>query len=927
MRADEPYEHRGHGPGGPLPLLAPWSEPAAEVCAALGVDPLRGLGAVEAKRRYRVFGPNRLREVSRRGAGRILVAQLRSLVVALLALAGALALVLGERVEALAIGVVLALNTTIGFAAEWHGHRSMEALRRLGETRARVRRDGEEQLLIAAELVPGDLVELAEGDVVAADLRLVEASRLEADESTFTGESVPVAKGVEPLPAETPLADRRSMLHRGTAVTRGSGRAVVVATGMATAVGRLSALAQSAAAEEVTPLEARLERLGRRLIGWTLGVAAATVAIGLAVGRDLHLVVETGIALAVAAVPEGLPIVATLALARGMWRMARRNALVRRLAVVETLGSTTVILTDKTGTLTENRLTAVRLELASGAVEVEGAGLERRGRFRRDGAIIEADTDSELRELLVTAALCNNAALGDAEWEALGDPLEVALLVAAAKAGLDRRTLLQQWPEVREEAFDRTTQQMATVHGHEGDLRVAVKGAPEAVLAASTHERRGGRQVDLDAATRERWLRRNQEMAVAGLRVLGVAGRRAVDATEPAFARLVFLGLVGLLDPPRRDIRATLAACREAGLRVVMATGDQAPTAVAVARAVGLVEAGSEPRVVAGRDLPAAAALDDATRARLLRVPIFARVDPAQKLALLALHQQAGEVVAVTGDGVNDAPALERADIGIAMGRRGTQVAQDAADMVLRDDRFSTLVEAIAQGRILYGNIRRFVVYLMSCNASEILVVAGAMPFTAQLPLLPMQILFLNLVTDVFPALALALGEGEHDVLRQPPRDPNEPVLTGEHWRAIAGFGLLLTIAVLAAFFTATTLLAWPAPRAVTVSFLTLALAQLVHVVNLRSRDATIVANQIVRNRWMAGALALCLGLLAAAVYLPGLASALGVVAPGGGGWALAAGCALVPAFAGRFVLGRRGRVRARCVPTPPVGALAARRR
>jgi P-type Ca2+ transporter type 2C len=896
--------------GGIAPPPVPWSAATDAVCTALGVDPCRGLSAAEAARRLRIGGPNRLREAARRGVGSILVAQLRSLVVLLLALAGVLALALGERLEALAIGIVLALNTAIGFVAEWRGQRSMEGLRRLGETRARVRRDGEEQLLATAQLVPGDLVQLEEGDLVAADLRLVEANRLEADESTLTGESVPVAKDIESVPAETPLAERRSMLYRGTAVTRGNGRAVVVATAMATEVGRLAALAESAAAEEVTPLEARLERLGQRLIWWTLGVAAATVAIGLAAGRDAYLMVETGIALAVAAVPEGLPIVATLALARGMWRMARRNALVRRLAAVETLGSTTVILTDKTGTLTENRLTAVRLEVASGTVHVEGEGLARRGRFLRPGAAVDAAADEELHELLLTAALCNNAALGAGEAEAVGDPLEVALLVVAAKAGLDRQRLLAEWPEVREEAFDRATQQMATVHGRDAELRVAVKGAPEAVLAAAMRERRGAEEVPLDAAARERWQARNHDMAAAGLRVLGVAARTATDAGEPVFTDLVFLGLVGLLDPPRHDIRATLAACREAGIRVVMATGDQAPTAVAVARAVGLVEEGAEPEVVAGRDLPAAGALDDAGRARLLRVPIFARVDPAQKLELLALHQQAGEIVAVTGDGVNDAPALERADIGIAMGQRGTQVAQDAADMVLRDDRFSTLVEAIAQGRILYGNIRRFVVYLLSCNASEILVVAGAMPFTTQLPLLPMQILFLNLVTDVFPALALALGEGERDVMRQPPRDPREPVLTGAHWRAIAGFGLLLTAAVLGAYFTASALCGWATERAVTISFLTLALAQLVHVVNLRTRAATLFSNQIVRNRWMLGALALCLGLLAAAVYLPGLAAALGVVDPGRRGWALAAGFALLPALAGRLVIGRRRSVR-----------------
>jgi P-type Ca2+ transporter type 2C len=901
----------------PAPLPAPWSEPAEAVCAALGVDPRAGLSSAVAARRREVHGPNVLRQAARRSGWRILVAQLRSLVVGLLTMASVFALAFGEHIEAAAIAVVLALNTTIGFVAEWRAQRSMEGLRRLGVTRARVRRDGEERLLAGTELVPGDVVQLDEGDVVAADLRVVEASRLEADESTLTGESVPVAKNVEPVPPATPLAERHSMLHRGTAVTRGSGRAVVVTTGMATAVGKLAELVESGAEEEVTPLEVRLDRLGRRLISWTLGVAALTVAIGLAAGRDLYLMVETGIALAVAAVPEGLPIVATLALARGMWRMSRRNALVRRLGAVETLGSTTVILTDKTGTLTENRQTVVRIELASGPVLVEGEGLERRGCFLRDGAAVDPTADVELRELLVTAVLCNNAALGEDKGVALGDPLEVALLVAAAKAGIDRERLLVEWPEVREEAFDRSTQRMATVHGGGERLRIAVKGAPEAVLSASAKVRRGDLEAELDEATRQRWLERNRKMAERGLRVLGIAGRRVTVAGEPMNVGLTFLGLVGLLDPPRSDVRGALAACRAAGLRVVMATGDQAATAVAVARAVGLVAEESEPEVVTGRELPSSDALDDTTRVWLRGVPIFARVDPAQKLELLALHQEAGEIVAVTGDGVNDAPALERADIGIAMGMRGTQVAQEAADMVLRDDRFSTLVEAIAQGRVIFDNIRRFVVYLLSCNASEILVVAGAMPFTAQLPLLPMQILFLNVVTDVFPALALALGDGESDVMRRQPRNPREPVLTLGHWRAIAGFGAMLTVAVLAAFFSASTLLGWSAERAVTVSFLTLAMAQLAHVVNLRSRATTLFANQILRNRWMLGAISLCLALLVAAVYLPGLAARLGVVDPGWRGWALAAGFALIPALAGRLVIGRRAGDRDRGVLLP----------
>ncbi|MEZ5988173.1 MAG: cation-transporting P-type ATPase [Planctomycetota bacterium] len=882
---------------GPAPLPErPWAVEAGAVAAALGVDPGLGLSAAEVLARRRAHGPNLLRETRPQSAWWVLVEQLRSLVVALLGAAAVVSFAFDKGLEGLAILLVVALNTAIGFATELRAVRSMEALRRMGQALVRVRREGVVRELPAGELVPGDLVLVEAGDVVTADLRLLEASKLQADESALTGESVPVGKHVAPVAADATLDERRDMLFKGTALTRGSGEAVVVATGMATELGRIASLAQ-AAEKAATPLERRLAELGRRLIWLTLAIAAVTSATGILRGEDWLLMLETGIALAVAAVPEGLPIVATLALARGMVRMARRSALVNRLAAVETLGATDVIFSDKTGTLTENRMTVTDLALAGGDVGVSGLGLELAGGFTRARAPVAPGDDPCLRRALEVAVLCNNASLArdeDGAPAGTGDPMEVALLVAGAKAGLERGALLRARPELREEAFDPERRMMATVHRDDGGRRVAVKGAAEAVLACCTRLCTPEGERALDDATREAWLARDRALASRGLRVLALADRRDADDRGEPYADLCLLGLVGMLDPPRAEVAAALEAARRAGVRVVMVTGDQAATAAAIARQLGLPGA-EDGTVVHGRDLGPLDELDDETRRRLVATPIFARVDPRQKLELIALHQRAGSVVAMTGDGVNDAPALEKADIGIAMGRRGTQVAREAADMVLRDDAFASIVDAIHQGRVIFANIRRFVVFLLSCNLSEILVVFTASAVGLPLPVLPLQILYLNLVTDVFPALALGFGEGSGDAMRRPPRPADEPIVTRAHWREVFVQGLLITVAVLAALLLGLHVLVLGEGEAVTVSFLTLALAQVWHVFDMREPGTHPWRNDVARSPWVLGATALCVSLLLAAVWLPGLRDVLATVAPSPAGWALALGASLVP--------------------------------
>jgi Ca2+-transporting ATPase len=694
------------------------------------------------------------------------------------------------------------------------------------------------------------------------------------------------------------------MLFKGTAVTRGSGEGVVVATGMDTELGHVSALVEEAK-EERTPLEKRLDQLGHKLVWVTLGITLVVALSGIVAGKEMFLMIETSIALAVAAIPEGLPIVATMALARGMWRMARRNALINRLSAVETLGATTVICTDKTGTLTENRMTVQRIALHGAQVQLSGEGLAIEGTFSEDGAPIDPAGNKALQEALEVGVLCNNASWHPeepgVERTALGDPLEVALLVAGAKAGLDRDRLLERIPEVREEAFDSDVKMMATFHQDNHRYQVAVKGAPESVLERCLSVRSPEGEMEMTREMRTQWLEHSTQMAKEGLRVLALANKTADTAKANPYEGLTFLGLVGLLDPPRREVRGSIQRCQEAGIQVVLVTGDQPITARYVAHAVGLTE-NHEAQVLHSRDITPPDELSNKDLEHLIQTPVFARVNPRQKLDLVAQHQRSGSVVAMTGDGVNDAPALKKADIGIAMGQRGTQVAREAADMVLKDDAFSTIVVAVEQGRVIFANIRKFVLYLLSCNVSEIMAVALASLANAPLPILPLQILFLNLVTDVFPALALGVGEGDPVTMEHPPRDPKEPILARHHWLSIGGYGLLITMSVLGALGIAFHVLNMETRQAVTVSFLTLAFAQLWHVFNMRDRDSRFLRNDITRNPFVWGALALCIALLLAAVYLPGLATVLKVVDPGLKGWIVVIGMSLIPWTIGQIL-------------------------
>ncbi|MFW5868591.1 MAG: cation-translocating P-type ATPase, partial [Armatimonadota bacterium] len=618
---------------------------------------------------------------------------------------------------------------------------------------------------------------------------------------------------------------------------------------------------------------------------------------------------------AVATVPEALPIVATVALGRGMLRMARRNALIKKLPAVETLGATSVIAVDKTGTLTEGRMTVRRIMLEANEVQIAGGPLTDEGDLKSGEETIDPDDIPGLRELLEVGALCTNASLeesdGDddeAKFTGTGDPTEVALVVAARKAGIDREELLERVPEVEEKSFSRDTKMMATIHEAEGGYRVAIKGAPEAVLEISTTIFTPDGEQDLSDDRRQEWVDRTEDLAAEGLRVLAMAQKQMQDREGEVYEAATFLGLVGMIDPAREGVADAIQRCQDAGIRFVMMTGDQAQTAFAIAHEVGLLadDDGDHQRLIEGGDLGDPEELSEEERQAARKAQVLARVTPEQKLNLIDLHQEAGRTVAMTGDGVNDAPALKSADIGIAMGRRGTQVAREAADMVLEDDRLGTIVAAVEQGRIIFGNIRQFVLFLFSVSFSEVLVVAVASVAMADwpLPILPLQILFLNVVTYVFPALALGTGEGPGGVMERDPRPRDESVMERPQWIDLAALSVIIAAPALASLWLATEWLGLEGNRVTTLAFMTTAGGQLLNVFNVRDRRSGVFVNDVTENPWVWGAVVLCLLLIAAAIFMPGLADVLDTSWPGTQGLLLAVGLSVVTLVLGQIYIG-----------------------
>ena len=870
------------------------AQPVDAVLTALEAT-AAGLSSDEAARRQARYGPNRLPPPPRASPVRILLDQFRSVVVLLLIAATTVSLLLGDSVEAGAIAAVLVINTAIGFTTEFRARRAMEAILRLDAPRATVVRDGVLRVIDARDLVPGDIIELKAGYHVPADGRVIEGADLRTNEAALTGESLPSSKQALALPDDTPLADRRNMVYCGTTVAAGVGRAVVTATGRATEVGRIGELTAGVKIER-TPLERRLDALGHRLVWLALSVAALVAGLGAMQGAPLDLIVQMGIALAVAAVPEALPAVATIALAVGMRRMAARNALVRRLPAVESLGSTTVICSDKTRTLTSGDMAVVRVWAAGQEVGLQP-----------DAPV--SPTAEGVRHLLEVAVLASRApATPDEHDHGSGiDPVDRAIFDAATRLGIDRTQLLRDHAEIGVVPFSSERKLMAMFQHGDGAIAAHVKGAPSRVLAlctratperATSHVGSGVSRTgerELDDGDRKTLMEVNNQLAREGLRVLGVASGIVREAHERALGGLTFAGFIGLADPSAPGVKDTIARLQAAGLRTVMLTGDQRLTAEAIGRELGLLR--SDDRAIEGRELETLSR--DDLRAAVAQAGAFSRITPEHKLRIVTALQERGEIVAMLGDGVNDAPALRKADVGVAMGTRGTDVAKEAAAIVLRDDRFETIAAAVEEGRVVFDNIRKFVLYLFSCNLAEVLVLLAAGVSGLPLPLFPLQLLWLNMITDTFPALALAMEPAEEDVMQRPPRSPDEAILSKPFLLRILLYGALITASTVGAFVWG---LAYAPERATTIAFMTLALAQIAHLGNARSARTVFAAGRAVANPYALGAVALSIGLQVAILYVDPLPRLLRVSPLAGTEWLVVLAFAAVPALVGQAV-------------------------
>jgi Ca2+-transporting ATPase len=847
-------------PGGePLPdwySLAP-----DEVRRELDTGP-EGLSSQEAAARLERYGANVLREEARETRLRVFLRQFKSVLIVILIVAAAISFLVGEALDAAAILIIVVLNALLGFSQEWQAGEAIEALKKLLVQHAVVIRDGERQEIDAAGVVPGDLVLLDMGERVPADLFLVEATSLEVDEAPLTGESSPVDKAPGMLPAETPLAERSNMTFAGTTVVNGHGRGIVVATGMQTEFGRIAGLSQRIGSE-ATPLARQMDRLGRDLGLIAVGIAVLAVAVGLLQQRELLEMFLVGVSLAVAVIPEGLPAVVTLTLAIGIKNMMRQNCLIRHLPASETLGAVSVICTDKTGTLTRNEMTVVRVRTPDAEFEVTGAGYAPEGEFLVEGRPVDPLADRGLRLFLRTVLLCNHAAfaLSEGGWRIFGTPTEGALVVAAAKAGLSRDDA----PEAATEfSFNSTRKRMTIVYPGEGGHVAHVKGAPEVLLARSSRLMVGGSAVPLTGDRRAALLHEIEGYASQGLRVIGAACRTlpaGIEWTADAVEEdLTFLGFAAIVDPPRPEAAEAIRLCRSAGIDVIMITGDSPLTAYTIARDLGLSSEGA----LTGADLEAMT--DDELASRLKTTKVLSRVTAEHKLRVIGILSRERAVIAMTGDGVNDAPALRKASIGIAMGIKGTDAAKESSDMVLVDDNFASIVAGVEEGRREYDNIARFTRYLLSSNVGELVAIVGGLLLGLPLILIPVQILWINLVTDGLTALALGLEPAERDVMQRRPRDPDESILTRNAYLIILILGVwlgLLTIYAFSGYYEA------DIDRARTMAFTGLIIFELYNVLNFRSFRFPLYRIGIFSNPALILAILGSLALQAVVVYVP----------------------------------------------------------
>jgi Ca2+-transporting ATPase len=849
-----------------------------------------GLSDQEARKRLEHHGPNELAEEERISPIKIFLDQFKSFLIIILLVAVGLSAFLGEGIDAIVIGAIVLFASGLGFIQEYRAERAMEALQRMAAPAATVIRRGEEREIPTRELVPGDIIVLRTGDRIPADARIIEAANLKVDEASLTGESIPVEKTSLVLGGDVNVADRKNMVYMGTAAVYGRGKAVVTATGMKTEFGTIAQMLQ--AVEVIrTPLQANLDRMGKWIAIGALALCFILGVIGILRGHQVIEMLIWGISLAVAAVPEALPAVVTIGLAIGVQRMVKRNALVRRLPVVETLGCTTVICSDKTGTMTQDQMTVRRLWVADKLIEVTGVGYDPHGSFSVVGKPYDPMKDKDVEMLLLACALCNDTRLTRAEgvWGVKGDPTEGALMVLAQKAGLGQRAVTQQFPRIGEVPFSSERKRMTTIHRSLRGQIAFMKGAPEVVLKASGSFSRGGKEESLTPQERERMLSVAREMAGDALRVLGLAYRNLPDGErwdESMEEGMVFVGFVGMIDPPREEVKKAIKTCERAGIKTVMITGDHQVTAEAIAADLDILKGG---QIVSGHQLEQLS--QRKFNSIVERVDVYARVSPAHKLKVVTALQAKQHVVAMTGDGVNDAPALKQANIGIAMGITGTDVTKEAADMILTDDNFASIVAAVEEGRGIYGNIKKYLIYLLSCNLGEILLMAVAILFgpffglpVGIIPLLAIQILYVNLATDGLPAIGLSLDPPEADIMERPPRPKGETIFTPGVLRYLIGAGVWTAFVSLAVFIWALQA-GRGAVEARALCFVTLILVQFFNAFNCRSERRSFFKIGVFANKWLWLAIIWECVILMLVLYIPVLQGAFRVFPLGIGDW------------------------------------------
>nr|WP_154308822.1 calcium-translocating P-type ATPase, SERCA-type [Metabacillus lacus] len=872
---------------------------AEEAIEALHSNDREGLGQEEARKRKSRYGTNELKEAEKPSAILLFLAQFKDFMVVVLLGATLISGLLGEYIDAIAIIAIVLLNGILGYYQERRAEKSLEALKELSAPQVAVLREGEWRKCPSKELVPGDVVKFAAGDRIGADVRLLSARGLEIEESALTGESVPAVKSVEPLYSGNPgLGDLVNLAFMGTLVTRGSGTGVVIGTGMGTAMGKIADLIQNAETM-ITPLQRRLEQLGKILIIVALLLTVLVVGIGVLQGHEMYEMFLAGVSLAVAAIPEGLPAIVTVALSLGVQRMIKQNSIVRKLPAVETLGCASVICSDKTGTMTQNKMTVVKIWASALEWDVTGTGYSPEGGFfRNDKKIIPAE-NKYLQQILTFGALCNSARLFEKEgvYALDGDPTEGALLAAAAKGGLPKDKLLHNFRILEEFPFDSSRKMMSViVEDSSGKRYAVVKGAPDVLIGQSKAALWEQKQQILSPFIRNSITQAVHSLASQALRTIAIAfkplpSQGGITQFE-AERDLIFIGLQAMIDPPRPEVKKAIRECRQAGIKTVMITGDHVITAKAIAKQLDLIPAGG--RVMDGQELSTLS--EEELKDAADDVYVFARVSPEHKLKIVKALQSKGHIVAMTGDGVNDAPAIKAADIGISMGITGTDVAKEASALILVDDNFATIKSAIREGRNIYENIRKFIRYLLASNVGEILVMLFAMIMGLPLPLVPIQILWVNLVTDGLPAMALGLDKPEDDLMNRKPRHPNEGVFArGLAWKVLSR-GFLIGAATLIAFLVVYNREPEQLAYAQTIAFATLVMAQLIHVFDCRSERSIFERNPF-GNPYLIGAVASSIVLMAVVIYYPPLQPIFHTVAIELRDWLLVLGMASIPTF------------------------------